>query len=90
MSKDDVPTKVRPGGLRYESKAGGTDFPGPFGATMSCLRCGKHIAPARLSFAALRVGKGAMGHVLSPVGFEWSSSCLDRLARPVPRARDVS
>jgi len=48
MSKDDVTTKVRPGGLRYESKAGGTDFPGPFGATMSCLRCGKHMPRSRL------------------------------------------
>lgn len=48
MQDDDVKTKVRSGGLRYESKAVGTDFPGAFGATMSCLRCGKHMPRSRL------------------------------------------
>jgi hypothetical protein len=46
--KDNVPTKVRPGGLRYESKTTGTEFPGPFGATMSCILCGRHLPRARL------------------------------------------
>lgn len=46
--KDDVPTKVRAGGLRYESKTGGTDFPGPYGATMSCILCGRHLLRVRL------------------------------------------
>ena len=46
--KDDVSTKVRPGGLRYESKATGTDFPGPYGATMSCILCGRHLLRSRL------------------------------------------
>lgn len=48
MKRDDVKTKVRSGGLRYESKSVGTDFPGAFGATMSCLRCGKHMPRSRL------------------------------------------
>jgi len=46
--KDEVTTKVRPGGLRYEAKAGGTDFPGAFGATMSCIRCGRHMPRSQL------------------------------------------
>lgn len=46
--KDDVLTKVRPGGLRYESKTTGTDFPGPYGATMSCILCGRHLLRTRL------------------------------------------
>jgi hypothetical protein len=45
---DDVKTKVRAGGLRYESKATGTEFPGAYGATMSCFRCGRHMPRARL------------------------------------------
>ena len=47
--KDDVKTKVRPGGLRYESKSGGTDFPGPYGGTMSCFVCGRHVPRSRLT-----------------------------------------
>jgi hypothetical protein len=46
--KGEVPTKVRAGGLRYESKAGGTDFPGAYGATMSCILCGRHLPRSRL------------------------------------------
>jgi hypothetical protein len=46
--KDEVTTKVRPGGLRYESKAVGTDFPGAYGATMSCFLCGRHMLRTRL------------------------------------------
>jgi hypothetical protein len=46
--KDDVPTKVKAGGLRYASKATGTDFPGPYGATMSCMLCGRHLLRGRL------------------------------------------
>lgn len=45
---NDVVTKVRPGGLRYESKTTGTEFPGPYGATMSCILCGRHLLRARL------------------------------------------
>jgi hypothetical protein len=33
---DPVKTKIRAGGLRYESKSTGTTFPGPFAGTMSC------------------------------------------------------
>ena len=46
--KDEVKTKVRSGGLRYESKATGTDFPGAIGATMSCFHCGRHVPRSRL------------------------------------------
>jgi hypothetical protein len=49
MPRDDVTTKQRPDGLRYESKVGGTDFPGAYGATMSCLFCGRHMPRARLA-----------------------------------------
>lgn len=45
---DDVKTKIRPDGLRYASKAGGTEFAGPFGATMSCFKCGKHLLRSKL------------------------------------------
>jgi hypothetical protein len=45
----DVNTKIRPDGLRYESKAGGTEFPGPFGSTMSCFQCGRHVVRTRLA-----------------------------------------
>ena len=41
-------TQLREGGLRYVSKAGGSDFPGAFGATMSCFRCGRHVARSSL------------------------------------------
>jgi hypothetical protein len=41
--KDDVKTELRADGLRYVSKSSGTDFPGAFGATMSCFRCGRHV-----------------------------------------------
>jgi hypothetical protein len=44
----DIVTKVRPGGLRYQSKTTGTDFPGPYGATMSCILCGRHLLRTRL------------------------------------------
>jgi hypothetical protein len=46
--KDPVKTKIRAGGLRYESKTTGTDFPGAFGATMSCVQCGRHMPRSRL------------------------------------------
>ena len=45
---DDVKTKIRAGGLRYESKAGGTEFAGPYGATMSCMKCGRHLLRSKL------------------------------------------
>ncbi|MBC5784040.1 hypothetical protein H8N03_13900 [Ramlibacter sp. USB13] len=47
--KDEVKTKVRPDGLRYESKSVGTDFPGPYGGTMSCFLCGQHMPRSRLA-----------------------------------------
>jgi hypothetical protein len=46
--KDPVKTEMRAGGLRYVSKTTGTDFPGAFGVTMSCFRCGKHVPRSRL------------------------------------------
>ena len=51
--KDHVKTKIRSGGLRYESKTTGTEFPGPFGATMSCIHCGKHMPRSRLASVLL-------------------------------------
>jgi hypothetical protein len=48
MSKGDLTTQLRPDGLRYRSKVGGTDFPGSFGATMSCFRCGRHMPRSQL------------------------------------------
>ncbi len=48
MSDDHVKTKIRAGGLRYESKTTGTAFPGAFGATMSCVLCGRHMPRSRL------------------------------------------
>jgi hypothetical protein len=45
----DVKTKVRSGGLRYESKAGApTSFPGALGATMSCFHCSRHVPRSTL------------------------------------------
>jgi hypothetical protein len=38
----DIKTKIRPGGLRYESKESGSSFPGSFAASMSCYVCGRH------------------------------------------------
>ena len=46
--KDLVKTELRKDGLRYVSKATGSDFPGAFGATMSCFRCGRHVARSSL------------------------------------------
>lgn len=46
--KDPVKTKIREGGLRYVSKAGGSEFGGPMAGTMSCIICGKHVARSRL------------------------------------------
>lgn len=46
--RDEARTELRADGLRYVSKAGGTDFPGSFGATMSCFRCGRHVARSSL------------------------------------------
>jgi hypothetical protein len=43
-----VKTKVRSGGLRYESKEAGSDYPGAFGATMSCFKCSRHVARRNL------------------------------------------
>jgi len=41
-------TQVSSDGLRYISKSQGTDFPGAFAATMSCLLCGKHVPRSSL------------------------------------------
>jgi hypothetical protein len=46
--KDEVKTKLRPGGLRYEAKTTGTEFPGAFGFTMSCFLCSRHVPRTRL------------------------------------------
>ena len=51
--KLDVKTRVRAGGLRYVSKATGTEFPGPYGGTMSCFLCGRHVP--RSSLVAFKV-----------------------------------
>ena len=45
---DPVKTKIRAGGLRYESKSTGTEFPGPAAGTMSCLKCGRHMPRSQL------------------------------------------
>ena len=45
---DPVKTKIRPGGLRYQSKTLGSDYAGPFGGTMSCIMCGKHVVRSKL------------------------------------------
>ena len=46
--KDEVKTELRADGLRYVSKPTGSAFPGAAGATMSCLRCGRHVARSSL------------------------------------------
>lgn len=49
MKQEDVKTKIRPSGLRYESKSGTPgDFPGGPGATMSCFRCSRHVPRSTL------------------------------------------
>ena len=50
---DPVKTKIRPSGLRYQSKSLGSDYTGPFGATMSCVMCGKHVVRSRLESVML-------------------------------------
>jgi hypothetical protein len=45
----DVKTKIRDGGLRYESKSStAPEFPGAFGTTMSCINCGRHVPRSTL------------------------------------------
>ena len=46
--KQEVKTEVKADGLRYVSKSTGSDFPGAFGATMSCFRCGRHMPRSRM------------------------------------------
>ena len=46
--KDPVKTELRKDGRRYVPKRTGSDFPGAFGATMSCFRCGRHVARSSL------------------------------------------
>jgi len=46
--KDPVKTKIRANGLRYESKTVGTEFSAPFGSTMSCFQCARHVPRSRL------------------------------------------
>ncbi|NML42527.1 hypothetical protein HHL11_02120 [Ramlibacter sp. G-1-2-2] len=46
--QDEIKTKVRAGGLRYQSKSPGTAFAGPFGGTMSCILCSRHMPRSRL------------------------------------------
>lgn len=51
--KDPVKTKIRKDGLRYQSKTQGSEFSGPFGGTMSCILCGKHVPRSRLASVML-------------------------------------
>lgn len=46
--KQEVKTEVKADGLRYVTKSTGSDFPGSFGATMSCFRCGRHRPRSQL------------------------------------------
>ncbi|MBL0419721.1 hypothetical protein JI739_05095 [Ramlibacter sp. AW1] len=46
--KRDTKTEVDTAGLRYTSKVSGTQFPGAWGRSMSCFRCGKHVARSSL------------------------------------------
>lgn len=46
--KQEVKTEVKADGLRYVTKSTGSDFPGAFGATMSCFRCGLHRPRSQL------------------------------------------
>ena len=45
---DDQSTRIRPGGLRYESKAAGSSFAGMASSNMSCLLCGQHRPRSQL------------------------------------------
>jgi len=45
---EPVKSKIRSGGLRYETKSLGTDYPGPPSGTMSCLMCGRHVPRSHL------------------------------------------
>lgn len=38
----DATTRIRDGGLRYESKATGSPYPRDMGVTLSCFLCGRH------------------------------------------------
>ena len=51
--KEIIKTEMQSDGLRYISKSTGSDFPGAPGATMSCFRCGRHVA--RRSLRSFRV-----------------------------------
>ena len=54
MTRDEnVKTKINADGLRYESKTTGTAFPGAFGATISCVHCGRHMPRSRLESVIL-------------------------------------
>lgn len=53
MGDDNVKTKIHADGLRYESKTTGTAFPGAFGATISCVHCGRHMPRSRLESVVL-------------------------------------
>ena len=48
-----VKTKIHDNGLRYETKTTGTASPGAFGATISCVHCGKHMPRSRLESVIL-------------------------------------
>jgi hypothetical protein len=53
-----VKTKIRADGLRYESKAAGaTSFIGAPGATMSCIRCGRHVPRSSLESVRFLTGR---------------------------------
>lgn len=45
---DNQTTRIRPGGLRYECKTGGSSFIGTASSSISCLLCGHHRPRAQL------------------------------------------
>lgn len=38
----DATSRIRDGGLRYESKPTGSPYPRDMGVTLSCFLCGRH------------------------------------------------
>lgn len=46
--RDEAPTRIREGGLRYESKAGGSPYARDLGMVLSCFLCGRHRPRAAL------------------------------------------
>jgi hypothetical protein len=55
--KDPVETRISPDGLRYVSKAQGTDFPTALGYTMSCYLCGRHRPRTQMASFVIAGGR---------------------------------